>query len=78
MTPLSSDIASLIPNPTLKLITDTLNEYSISVYVYLLMRYIANGEETFLFKLSDIKKHIGICATTRSNDDVITNILFVL
>ena len=78
LTPLSADIASLIPNPTLKLITDTLNEYSISVYVYLLMRYIANGEETFLFKLSDIKKHIGICATTRSNDDVITNILFVL
>ena len=78
LTPLSSDIASLIPNPTLKLITDTLNEYSISVYVYLLMRYIANGEEMFLFKLSDIKKHIGICATTRSNDDVITNILFVL
>ena len=78
LTPLSSDIASLIPNPTLKLITDTLNEYSISVYVYLLVRYIANGEEYFIFKLSDIKKHIGICATTRSNDDVIVNILFVL
>lgn len=78
LTPLSSDIASLIPNPTLKLITDTLNEYSISVYVYLLVRYIANGEEYFIFKLSDIKKHIGICTTTRSNDDIITNILFVL
>ena len=78
LTPLSADIASLIPNPTLKLITDTLNEYSISVYVYLLMRYIANDEKEFLFKLSEIKKHIGICATTRSNDDIIVNILFVL
>lgn len=78
LTPLSADIASLIPNPTLKLITDTLNEYSISVYVYLLMRYIANEEKEFLFKLSEIKKHIGICATTRSNDDIIVNILFVL
>ena len=78
LTPLSADIASLIPNPTLKLITDTLNEYSISVYVYLLMRYIANNEEIFQFKLSDIKKHIGICSTTRSNDEIITNILFVL
>ena len=78
LTPLSADIASLIPTPTLKLITDTLNEYSISVYVYLLMRYIANGEKEFLFRLSEIKKHIGICATTRSNDDVIVNILFVL
>lgn len=78
LTPLSADIASLIPNPTLKLITDTLNEYSISVYVYLLMRYIANNEEIFQFKLSDVKKHIGICSTTRSNDEIITNILFVL
>ena len=78
LTPLSADIASLIPNPTLKLITDTLNEYSISVYVYLLMRYIANNEEMFQFKLFDIKKHIGICSTTRSNDEIITNILFVL
>lgn len=78
LTPLSADIASLIPNPTLKLITDTLNEYSISVYVYLLMRYIANDEKEFLFKLSEVKKHIGICATTRSNDDIIVNILFVL
>lgn len=78
LTPLSADIASLIPNPTLKLITDTLNEYSISVYVYLLMRYIANNEEVFQFKLSDVKKHIGICSTTRSNDEIITNILFVL
>lgn len=78
LTPLSADIASLIPNPTLKLITDTLNEYSISVYVYLLMRYIANNEKMFQFKLSDVKKHIGICSTTRSNDEIITNILFVL
>ena len=78
LTPLSADIASLIPNPTLKLITDTLNEYSISVYVYLFMRYIANNEEIFQFKLSDVKKHIGICSTTRSNDEIITNILFVL
>ena len=78
LTPFSADIASLIPNPTLKLITDTLNEYSISVYVYLLMRYIANNEEIFQFKLSDVKKHIGICSTTRSNDEIITNILFVL
>ena len=78
LAPLSADIASLIPNPTLKLITDTLNEYSISVYVYLLMRYIANNEEMFQFKLSDVKKHIGICSTTRSNDEIITNILFVL
>jgi hypothetical protein len=28
--------------------------------------------------LEQIKNHIGICATTRSNDNIVTNILFVL
>ena len=32
----------------------------------------------FQFTLEQIKNHIGICSTTRSNDDIITNILFVL
>lgn len=75
---LPSEIASLIPEPTLKLINDTLSEHCISSYIYLLMRYIANNEESFVFTLNDVKKHIGICATTRSNDEAITNILFVL
>ena len=42
------------------------------------MRYVANDEKPFTFLLSDVKKHIGICTTTRSNDEVINNILFVL
>ena len=32
----------------------------------------------FQFTLEQIKNHIGICSTTRSNDDIVTNILFVL
>ena len=75
---LPADVAGLIPEPTLKLITDTLSEHCISAYLYLLMRYIANSEESFIFTLTDIKRHIGICLNTRSNDEVITNILFVL
>ena len=75
---LESDIASLIPYSTLKLIVDTLNENSISVYVYLLNCYYANEYKPFQFTLEQIKNQIGICSTTRSNDDVITNILFVL
>lgn len=68
----------MIPEPTLKLINDTLSEHCISAYLYLLMRYVANDEKPFTFLLSDVKKHIGICTTTRSNDEVINNILFVL
>lgn len=75
---LPGEVASLIPYQTLKLLVDALNENSISTFVYLLTRYIANGEQSFLFTLNDIKKQIGICDTTRSNDETITNILFVL
>lgn len=75
---LEKDIASLVPYDTLKLITDTLNENSISTYVYLFNCFYANNCNPFQFTLEQIKKQIGICSTTRSNDDIITNILFVL
>ena len=75
---LDNDIASLIPYDTLKLITDTLNENSISTFIYLLNRYYRNNQKPFQFTLEQVKTHIGICATTRSNDNIVTNILFVL
>ena len=75
---LEQDTAMLIPYDTLKILTDALNENSISVYVYLFTRYYRNNCQPFQFTLESVKKHIGICATTRSNDEIITNILFVL
>ena len=75
---LDNDLAALIPYDTLKVITDTLNENSISTYVYLLNRYYRNGQKPFQFTLEQIKNQIGICSTTRSNDNIVTNILFVL
>lgn len=75
---LDNKIALLIPYPVLKLITDTLSENSVSVYVYLFNRYYANKDKPYQFTLEQIKKHIGICTTTRSNDEIVTNILFVL
>ena len=78
LTTLEPNIAALVPYKTLKLITDTLNEHSIKTYVYLLNRYYANQCRSFQFTLAQVKECIGICATTRSNDDTVTNILFVL
>ena len=69
--------ATLIPYKTLKVLTDALSENSISAYVYLFNRYWKT-EQPFQFTLEQIKRNIGICATTRSNDEVVTNILFVL
>lgn len=75
---LERDIAALVPYNTLKLLTDTLNENSISTYIYLFNCYYANNCKPFQFTLEQIKMYIGICSTTRSNDDIVTNILFVL
>lgn len=75
---LSADLASLVPYDTLKLITDTLNENSISTYIYLLNCYYANDCRPFQFTLDQVKAYIGISTNTRSNNDIITNILYVL
>ena len=75
---LENDLAALIPFGTLSLLVDALSDNAISVYSYLLMQYIKNGNKPFIFTLEQVKKQIGICATTRSNDNIITNILFVL
>lgn len=75
---LSADIASLIPYNTLKLITDTLSEHAISTYIYFLNCYYANGNRPFQFTLDQIKSYIGISTSTRSNNDTVTNILYVL
>lgn len=75
---LEDKAASLIKYDVLKVITDTLNENSVSTYVYLFNLYYANGCKPVQFTLEQIKRKIGICTTTRSNDDIITNILFVL
>ena len=75
---LDQDVAALIPYATLRLITDTLSENSVNTYVYLLKLYYANDCKPVRFTLEQVKKNIGICSSTRSNDDIVTNILFVL
>lgn len=75
---LPAEVAALIPTSTLRLLLNTLSDNAISTYIYLLLRYYANNEKGFVFTLSDVKRHIGICVSTRSNDDIVTNILFVL
>ena len=75
---LDNDVAWLVQYDLLKLMVDALSENAISTYIYLCNRYYANGNKPYQFTLEQIKKHVGICTSTRSNDDTITNILFVL
>ena len=75
---LENNLAALIPFNTLSLLVDALSDNAISVYTYLLMQYYKNECQPFVFTLEQVKTQIGICATTRSNDNIITNILYVL
>lgn len=75
---LGKNIAALIPHETVKLLTDTLSQNAISTYVYLFDRYFACEYQPFQFTLDQIKAFIGISTKTRSNNDIITNILYVL
>ena len=75
---LDADIASLIPVETLKVLVSALNENAISIYVYLLNRFIANKEQEFMFTKSQLKAMLGFSINTRSNDYIIDGILMVL
>lgn len=75
---LPADVAALIPEKTLNLLVNALNDNSISTYIYLLRRYIANNERPFQFSIDDIKKFIGISTSTTSNNEVVNDILYVL
>ena len=75
---LDSNVASLIPFETLRKINVSLSRYAISIYVYLMNRFIANGEEPFYPTMKQMKMFIGIAYSTTSNNYIITDILHIL
>jgi hypothetical protein len=75
---LANSDASLIPFETLKLLTDALSHNCISIYVYLLNRYIANNEKSFMATFEQLKGFIGLSTKSSSNNSTISNILVVL
>lgn len=75
---MNKNFAALIPYETLKLLTDTLSHNTISTYIYLLNRAHANEYQPYQFTIEQIKKFIGISTNTRSNNDIVFNILYVL
>lgn len=75
---LDKSIATLIPFETLRKLNNSLNHNAISVYVYLLKRYIAAGEQEYIYTRNQLKAFCGIATNTNSNDEVIIDILQVL
>lgn len=74
---LENDLATLVPITTLRIMTNTLSERCISIFVYLYNRYYASKQE-FICTYEQLKNVIGISSATRSNDYIIKDILFLL
>lgn len=75
---LDPNIAALIPEDTLKLLIDTMNEKTISIYVYLFKRFYANKNKPYTVTYAQLKDWIGVSIKTTSNNRVVSNILMVL
>lgn len=75
---LEPNIAALIPEETLKLLIDTMNEKTISIYVYLFKRFYANKNKPYTVTYTQLKDWIGVSTKSTSNNRVVSNILTVL
>lgn len=75
---LDSSEASLIPFSTLRQLNNSLNQNSISIYVYILKLYFANGQKPFTITLNQLKIFVGLSEKSRSNSEIIKDILNTL
>ena len=75
---LQKSIATLVQHNTLQIMISSLQERVLSIYVYLLNRYIANGCNEFLYTLEQLKKAIGIGYKSTGNNYIINSALIIL
>lgn len=68
----------LIPYETLRMITSALNQNCVSIYVYLLKRFIGSNEEPYQVTMKELKGFIGLSVKTSSNNYIINDILYIL
>ena len=68
----------LVPYGTLQVLTSTVTENVISIFVYLLNRYFASVEKGFRYTIDELKSVIGLSTNTRSNNYIISSILLLL
>lgn len=69
---------ALIPKETINLLLDVFNDYTISTYVYLFSRYMANNQKGYICLLKHIKAQIGFNINNNHNNEQIHNIFSVL
>lgn len=75
---LEKTAATLVPYPTLRQIQNSLHRNSVSIFIYLLNRYVANMENAYFITYNELKKYVGISTSTASNNVVVSDILKTL
>ena len=75
---LDNTVATLINNDTLRVLTSACNDYTISIYVYLYGRWMAQNQQEFKFTYEQLKQIINIGNKSSSNDYIIKDILNLL
>lgn len=75
---LPQNVAMLIPYKTLRIMVNGLSDRAISAYTYLYSRYYANKENEFEFSYLQIKNALGVSTTSKGNNYIIQDILFLL
>lgn len=76
---LEAELATLLPDDTVKVLCNTLQERCLSVLAYLLKTYVQHGGQSCEVNLEVIKGYVGLSKTNRgSNNEIIRDIFIVL
>lgn len=75
---LQKSIATLVQHNTLQILISSLQQRVLSIYVYLLNRYIASGCNQFQYTLEQLKKVVGIGYKSTGNNYIINSALIIL
>lgn len=76
---LEAELATLLPDDTIRVLCNTLQERCLSVLSYLLKTFAQHGENPCEVNMDIIKAHVGLSKTNRgSNNEVIKDIFIIL
>ena len=66
---LEAELATLLPDDTIRILCNTLQERCLSVLSYLLKTYVQHGERACEVNMDIIKAHVGLSKTNRGSNN---------
>lgn len=76
---IDANLATLLPDETVRICYNTLQDRCLSILAYLLKTYIQHGEKPCRINLDVIKGYVGVCVSNRGcNNQIVKDCLLVL